>query len=120
MATTYNHKIINPANAYLVRSQVRRWLSTTNTFELWSGLQNMTVGFYQDALGATGIAGLTNLSMTESSVLGTYFAVISAASTAPLAVSYNNETIYQIVSGGPSNEIKVVTPLVVTQPRYAQ
>lgn len=116
----YNHKTINPANAYLVRSQIRRWLSTTNTFELWTGLDNMTVGFYTDALGTNGIAGLTNLQMAESSVQGTYFAIVSAASTTPLGVTYNNETIYQIVSGGPSNEIKVVTPLVVTQPRYAQ
>lgn len=120
MTHVYNHKIINPANAYLVRSQIRRWISTTNTFELWTGLSNLVVGFYTDALGTTGIAGLTNLSMTESTVQGTYYAIVSAASTAPLGTSYNNQTIYQIVSGGPSNEIKVVTPLVVTQPRYAQ
>lgn len=120
MATTYNHKTINPNNAYLVRSQIRRWMSATNTFDLWTGLSNLTVGFYTDALGVNGIAGLTGRSMTESSVLGTYYNIVSAASTAILGTTYNNQTVYQIVTGGPNNEIKVVTPLVVTQPRYAQ
>jgi len=118
--TVVQSKTINPANAYLVRSQITRWFSTTNSFEKWTGLTTLVVGFYEDALGTNGIAGLTNIAMTESSVLGTYYAIVSAASTTPLGVSYNNETIYQIVSGGPNNEIKVVTPLVVTQPRYTQ
>jgi hypothetical protein len=119
-STVAQHKTINPANAYLVRSTITRYNPTTNAFEPWTGLTTMVVGFYKDALGANGIAGLTNISMTQSSVVGTYYAVVSASSTAPLATLYNNELIYQIVSGGPSNEIKVVTPLLVTQPRYAQ
>jgi hypothetical protein len=114
------HKQINPANAYLVRSVVTRWSSTTNKFEPWTGLTSLVVGFYQDGLGTIPITGLTNIAMTESSVLGTYYAVVSATSTTPLGTLYNNEIVYQIVSGGPSNEIKVVTPLLVTQPRYAQ
>lgn len=114
------HKQINPDNAYLVRSTITRWSSTTNRFEPWTGLTSLVVGFYEDGLGVDGIAGLTNIAMTESSVAGTYYAVISAASTAPLGSAYANELIYQIVSGGPSDEIKVVTPLLVTQPRYAQ
>jgi len=118
--TVAQSKIINPANAYLVRSQITRWSSTTNQFEKWTGLTTLVVGFYEDALGTTAISGLTNIAMTESTVVGTYYAVVSSASTAPLGVSYNNETIYQIVSGGPNNDIKVVTPLVVTQPRYTQ
>lgn len=119
-STVAQHKTINPANAYLVRSSVTRYSSTTNKFEPWTGLTTLVVGFYEDALGTTAIAGLTNIAMTESSVLGTYYAVVSAASTTPLGTSYNDEIVYQIVSGGPSNEIKVVTPLLVTQPRYAQ
>jgi hypothetical protein len=49
-----------------------------------------------------------------------YYVIVSAASTAALSPSLLNSTIYLILEGGPSNEVKVATPLRVTQPRYAQ
>jgi len=47
-----------------------------------------------------------------------YYRILTAAETANLA-SYDGDTIYQIVVGGSNNELRVVTPLVVTVPRTA-
>lgn len=113
-------KTIQPNNAYLVRTKVTQWSSTTNTYVPWTGLSTMKAGFYTDALGTTGIANLTNLAMSEVTATGVYYVVVSAALTAVLGTTYNNTTVYQIVTGGPNNELKVVTPLAVTQPRYAE
>lgn len=118
--TTTVSKDIHPNNAYLVRTQVTFWSSSTNQFQAWSGLANMTVGFYADALGTQGIAGLIGLGMSEVNTTGVYYVIVPAANTAILGTNYNGSTIYQIVTGGTNNAIKVVTPLVVTQPRYAQ
>lgn len=112
-------KQINPSNAYLVRQALKKYDAATNDYIVWTGAATIAVGFYEDALGTTAIAGLTALPMTESSVLGTYYRVVSGVDTATLA-SYAGETIYQIVTGGNTSDLKVVTPLVVTQPRYAQ
>jgi hypothetical protein len=112
-------KQINPSNAYLVRQALKKYDAATNDYIAWTGASTIAVGFYEDALGTTAIAGLTSLAMTESSVLGTYYRVIAGTLTAALS-SYAGETIYQIVTGGNASDLKVVTPLVVTQPRYAQ
>jgi hypothetical protein len=119
MATTATSKQIHPNNAYLVRQALSKYDPTTNTYIVWTGAASVTAGFYEDALGVTAIAGLTGLNMTESSVTGTYYYVVPGTSTAVLA-SYAGETIYQIVTGGVQSDLKVVTPLVVTEPRYAQ
>lgn len=118
--TTTISKTINPNNAYLVRSEVKLWSSSTNQFQSWSGLTTMAVGFYTDALGTQSIPGLVGLGMSEVNNSGVYYVIVPAANTAILGTTYNGSTIYQVVTGGPSNEIKVVTPLRVTQPRYAQ
>lgn len=118
--TTTVSKTIHPNNAYLVRTKVTFWSSSTNTFQAWSGLTNMAVGFYADALGTQSIAGLVGLGMSEVNTSGVYYVIVPAANTAILGTTYNGSTIYQIVTGGTNNAIKVVTPLVVTQPRYAQ
>lgn len=118
--TTTVSKTINPNNAYLVRTEVKLWSSSTNKFNAWTGLANMAVGFYEDALGTQSIAGLVGLGMSEVTSTGVYYVVVPAANTAILGTTYNGSTIYQIVTGGTNNAIKVVTPLVVTQPRYAQ
>jgi len=118
--TTTVSKVIHPNNAYLVRTEVTFWSSSTNQFQPWSGLTTMTVGFYADALGTQSIAGLVGLGMSEVNTSGVYYVIVPAANTAILGTNYNGSTIYQIVTGGPTNEIKVATPLVVTQPRYAQ
>lgn len=113
-------KTIQPNNAYLVRTKVTQWSSTTDTYVPWTGLNSMRAGFYEDALGATGISGLTNLTMAEVTGTGVYYVVVSAALTAILGTSFDGDVIYQIVTGGASNELKVVTPLMVSQPRYAE
>lgn len=113
-------KQIHPANAYLVRQTLKQYDAATNDYILWTGASTIQVGFYEDALGTIGIAGLTGLAMTESAVAGTYYRIISGTSTAGLAAQYAGETIYQIVTGGGASDLKVVVPLVVTQPRYAQ
>ena len=118
--TTTVSKTINPNNAYLVRSEVKLWSSSTNTFIAWTGLANMKVGFYADALGTQSIAGLIGLDMAEVTSTGVYYVIVPAANTAILGTNYNGEIIYQIVTGGTNDAIKVVTPLAVTQPRYAQ
>lgn len=118
--TTTVSKTIHPNNAYLVRSEIKFWSSSTNQFQAWTGLTTVAVGFYADALGTQSIAGLVGLGMSEVNNSGVYYVIVPAANTAILGTNYNGETVYQIVTGGPTNEIKVVTPLVVTQPRYAQ
>lgn len=112
-------KQIHPSNAYLVRQSLTRYSATTNTYVTWTGATTIAVGFYEDALGVTAIAGLTGLAMTESTVQGVYYRVVDGTSTATLS-SYQGETIYQIVTGGSNSDLTVVTPLVVAAPRYAQ
>jgi hypothetical protein len=113
-------KTIHPNNAYLVRSKITFYNSTTNQFVPWTGLANVSVSFYEDALGTQTIAGLSGLGMSEVTNTGVYYVVVPAANTAILGTTYTGDTVYQIVTGGTNNAIKVVTPLAVTQPRYAQ
>jgi hypothetical protein len=112
-------KTIYPSNAYVVRQQLRKYDPTVNEYVLWTGATSVAVGFYEDALGTVPINGLTNLAMAQSAVLGTYYAVIGGSTLAPL-IPYSGQTVYQIVTAGPLSDLKVVTPLVVTLPRYAQ
>lgn len=109
-------KVINPSNAYLVRQEWRKYDPATNTFPLWSGtIGNVTLT--EDEAGSTVISGFNALALSEATT-GVYYRVLSAADTATLA-SYDGDTIYQVVVGGASNELKVVTPLVVIVPRLA-
>lgn len=114
--TTSVSKIINPANAYLVRQEWRKYDPATNAFPLWTGAIG-TVSLAEDAAGATIISGFNALALGEATT-GVYYRVLSATDTATLS-TYAGQTIYQIVVGGSNNEIRVVTPLVVTEPRYA-
>jgi len=118
MVTTTS-KQIHPNNAYLVRQALTKYDPATNTYIVWTGATSIVAGFYEDALGTTAISGLINIAMTESSISGTYYAVVSGTLTANLT-TYDNDTIYQIVTGGVQSDLKVVTPLVVAEPRYAQ
>lgn len=121
MATAVVIKPIHPANAFLARTELRFWDATDNTFKSWSGIAaDLTFGFYRDANGTDAIAGLTGLAASEVGTTAVYYAVVSAASTAALSPALVGNTIYLILQGGPSNEVKVATPLRVTEPRYAQ
>jgi hypothetical protein len=109
-------KIINPSNAYLVRQEWRKYDPATNTFPLWSGATG-TVTLALDSAGTSVISGFNALSLSAATT-GVYYRILTAAETATLA-TYDGDTIYQIVVGGSANELRVVTPLVVTVPRLA-
>lgn len=111
-------KPIHPDNAYLVRQSLSKYDPVTNTYVAWTGASTIVVGFYEDELGVTGIAGLTGLAMTEG-VSGVYYRVIDGTLTGSLAPTYVGDTIFQIVTGGALSDLRVVTPLLVTEPRYA-
>ena len=50
---------------------------------------------------------------------GSYYAVIQAATLAPLA-ALAGTIVYQIVQGGPYNALRDITPMMVSAERYAQ
>lgn len=110
-------KLINPYNAYLVRQEVTRWSPVTNRYAAWTGATG-SVTFATDDQGASPIPGLANFAMAESTVQGTYYAVIQTAST-NLLVPYDGQMIYQIVTMGANSDLTVVTPLLVEIPRYS-
>lgn len=112
-------KSIHPNNSYLVRQYIERWDAATNAYVKWTGASTIVCGFYEDALGVTPIAGLTNIAMTESSVgSGVYYAIVLGTMTAPLS-TMTGDTIFQIVTGGTNSDLRVVVPLLVANPRYA-
>ncbi len=111
-------KPIHPNNAYLVRQSLTKYDATTNTYIPWTGAATISASFYEDAFGVTPIAGLTGIAMAESAVLGTYYVVVSGTLTATLT-SYDGQTIYLVVTGGVQSDLRVVVPLLVTDPRYA-
>ena len=109
-------KTIYVGNAYLVRQEVRGWDATQNGFALASGL-TLAVTFAEQSDGTGPITGMTAISMPELGLFpGIYAATITGTVTAGLT-AYADTVIYQIVSGGPDNAIRVVTPLRVTIPR---
>jgi hypothetical protein len=106
-------------NAYLVRQSLTFYNPNTNAYEPLVGIAaTLTVGFYTNALGTSGIALLTALPMVESAgAPGTYYASISAALTGTLSALID-DTIYQVVVGGNNLELRVTSPRVVTAPRF--
>lgn len=113
-------KTVHPANAYLARIEVQRYNNQTNLFEPWSGT-DVQVFFAQDAAGGTPITGMTGIDLVEvPGAPGVYAEQIGAA-VMNLLVPYIGQTVYQIALVGPTlADAKVVTPLVVRAPRYAQ
>jgi|APGre2960657404_1045060.scaffolds.fasta_scaffold39369_2 hypothetical protein len=113
-------KQIQPDNSYLVRQELRYYDDATNCYELWTE-QDATVTFAEDTDGNTPIATLDSLVMSEAeNHPGIYFLVVHAPLLQPALTPYVGQTIYQIVMAGAFNDLRVVTPLVVTEPRYAQ
>lgn len=115
---TVTRKTINPYNAYLVRTELTRFVAATNRYQTWTGA-SVSITFALDDAGVTPIAGLANFAMTESGVAGTYYAQIPTASV-NLLIPYDGQVVYQIVNGGNNADVTVVTPLLVQVPRYAQ
>lgn len=116
---TVSRKTINPYNAYLVRQELSRYQAATNTYIAWTGATAVSATFAEDDQGVTPIAGLANFALTESGVAGTYYAEIPTAS-ANLLIPYDGVVVYQIVTAGTNTDATVVTPLLVTIPRWAQ
>jgi hypothetical protein len=117
---TISAKTVHPANTYLARVEVQYWDPTDNTFIPWTGTLAQ-VDFAEDAAGTVPISGLTAIAMTEvAAVPGTYAAEIPGPTMDNLS-GYVGDTVYQIVTIGDSlTDARVVTPLIVRDPRYAQ
>lgn len=109
-------KLINPYNAYLVRQELTRYNPATNRYVPWTGT-TASVTFAEDDQGATPIAGLADFSLLEGAG-GVYYVQIPTA-LANLLVPFDGSTVYQIVTAGTNNDLQVVTPLLVTIPRYS-
>ena len=111
-------KTIFAGNAYLVRQEIRGWDAITNGFVLASGL-TMSATFAVGSDGSGPIAGMTGVPVSELSLFpGIYAATITGTATATLG-QYVGQVIYQIVTGGADNAIRVVTPLYVDTVRPA-
>ena len=115
------YKQINPANAFLARAAIERFDTATNSYVPYTGgVPTVTVGYYTASDGTGPITGLTNIQLEElSGEPGTYGLAIASGLLAAI-VPYVGQVIYQIVKGGPNQNLQVVTPLKVTVPRYAQ
>lgn len=113
-------KTVHPANTYLARVEVERYNNTTNLFEPWTNTL-AEVYFATDALGANPITGMTGIALSPVSGAPGVYAEQVGPNTMNLLTPYVNQTVYQIVKIGPTlTDAKVVTPLVVRAPRYAQ
>jgi hypothetical protein len=113
-------KQIQPDNSYLVRQELRYYDPETNCYELWTE-QDASVTFAEDAEGASPIATLENIVMSENvDFPGIYYVIVYRPLLEAALTPYVGETIYQIVRAGAFNDLQVVTPLVVSEPRYAQ
>ena len=112
-------KTIYTANAHLTRQAIEVYDQATDTFvPLTGGV--FTVSFATSSSGAGPIAGLQALPMAAvAGAPGSYYAVIQAATLAPLA-ALAGTTVYQIVQGGPYNALRDITPMMVSAERYAQ
>lgn len=121
MAAPITYKRIHTANAFLARQAIERYDAATNSYIPWvAGDPTVSVGYYTAVDGSGGITGLTGLQMEEvAGAPGTYaLAVPSSLLTA--LTPYDGQVIYQIVRAGATNNLQVVTPLMVTVPRWAQ
>jgi hypothetical protein len=118
MASNGAYKMIYPSNGYLVKQTVRVFDASTNTFAL-AGALSLTVTFSSTADGATPIAGLTGLALTELvSFPGVYTRAVAGTLTVALA-PWAEQVVYQIVTNPSTNGLRVVTPVLVAPNRLA-
>jgi hypothetical protein len=113
------NKTVHPSNAYLVRVAAERYNATNDTFIPWTGT-TAEAFFTTDAAATVLIPGLGPFALTEIvAVPGTYQEQLPG-STMNALLPYIGQTVYQVVRMGTIyDDVKVVTPLVVRQPRYA-
>jgi hypothetical protein len=112
-------KPIYPANGHLTRQAIEQYNPATDRFEPYTG-GNLRVSFARNADGTNPVTGLQNLELTNvSGQVGSYYRIVNASELSPL-VALANTVVFQIVTGGPYSALRVVTPMRVTVPRYAQ
>jgi hypothetical protein len=114
-------KTVHPSNTYLARVAVERFDEFTNTFIPWTGT-NVLVDFATDAAGTVVIPALADVPLLEigNAAPGVYAETIPGT-TMDALIPYVGTTIYQIAKiGTGGTDARVVTPLVVRYPRYAQ
>jgi hypothetical protein len=112
-------------NAYLVRQQLRIYDQPSDTFLPWTtgpasvSLCTQSVNATTGVVTYTPIPGLGPYTMTQGGVPGTWSVEIPTSAIATLNVAlYLNGLVYQVVTGGPANELADVQPLLVLPSRY--
>ena len=110
-------------NAHLAHEYLTRFSVTANAHVAWGDASSVQVALCTDPAGDTVIATLGPLAMAAVDAVnfpGWFYYVFTAALTAALDTdTYRGKVIYQRVTAGAAAELKVVTPWVVTEPRFA-
>lgn len=117
---TVTYKQLHIGNAFLARVAIEQYDATVNRYVPWPAGTTVTVSYCRSADGTNPIAGLSNLPMAEvAGAAGTYALIVPSSLLAACA-PYDNQVIFQVVRAGSSQNMQVVTPLLVMAQRYAQ
>ena len=119
MPSVITAKPIYVSNAHLVRQVIEEYSPATDDYIPYTG-GVFTVSVCEQADGTDPINGLVDLAMAPvPGAPGTYYRELSGTETAALA-AFAGVVVYQIVAGGAYADYRVVTPMTVAAPRYAQ
>lgn len=115
MSQFYQQKNLYLGNSHMVRQELRYLVPGTRTWAPWEGMP-VTCWIAATPTGAP----ITNLGpfTTTPGVDGEYLYQFSTALVDANLTAYLDELVYQVVQGGPNNEYRSVTPLLVQRPRY--
>lgn len=116
-------KPIFPNNADLVRQYLTKFSATDNDYVAWDDATSVAVAFCTDAEGTSVIGGMGPFTMTavDAAFPGWFHYVVPATVTALLDDAlYQGVTIYQRVTAGAAGELRVITPRLVSIPRYTE
>jgi len=119
-APPQTYKRIHLANAFLTRTALERYVEAQDRYAPYTdGVASVT--FARDAAGLLPIAGLTGIAMSESTAApGTYTAVMPSGAVSAALTALLNTLVYQIVTAGTLADLRIVTTLLVSTPRFAQ
>jgi hypothetical protein len=119
MTSVLTAKPIYPANAHLTRHVIEVYDPTTDTYIPFAG-GVFRVSICEAADGTDPINGLVDLLMAPvPGAVGSYYRQLNGTELAALE-PFVGQVVYQIVAGGAYDDYRVVTPMIVTAPRYAQ
>lgn len=116
-------KRIYPHNAFLVRQYLEKFDDASNEMVAWDDATNVKVSFATDKNGDDVITnmGPFDMAAVHADHPGYYSYTVPASVTALLdVVALRGSRIWQIVTAGSADELRVATPLLVTEPRYAE